>query len=336
MSIGVVVGVSVSFASVPAAQATVACTHATLFATPGGNTLKKYNIDGTSAGADVSLATAYFDIAFDSTNGTFYGINANGQLDIVNIATGAVIRSVNASAGFYNSLSVLPTGMVAASQNDKIVYINPRTGATTDYFDMNDIVDDGGHTYSGWSAAGDFITMADGSLIALLSNGNVPVTTSGTIVVRIANGAGTVLGTVPPSWGGARVQDKVFVAGADGELRRITSLPLVAGHGAIATTTIASADGFYGAAGTEDSDASTCSTTGRNGYTPGVDEYATTDPGTPSVAGALVSSETTPNQSDPSLSNTGVAGGTLASIAGVLGLAGAALLALGLRRRRAK
>lgn len=336
MSIGVVVGFGAALASVPAAQATTTCTHATLFATPGGNTLKKYNVDGTSAGADVSLATSYFDIAFDSTNGTFYGIRSNGQLDVVNIDTGAVIRSVNASAGFYNSLSVLPTGMVAASQNDKIVYINPRTGATTDYFDMNDIVDDGGHTYTGWSAAGDFITMADGSLIALLSNGNVPVTTSGTLVVRIANGAGTVLGTVPGSWGGARVQDKVFVAGADGQLRRITALPTVAGHGAIATTTVATAGGYYGAAGTEDSEASNCSTVGRNGYTPGSDGYSNTDPGTPAVAGALVTSETTTEESDPSLPNTGVSVGMLAPLAGALGLAGVVLLTLARRRRRAE
>ena len=65
MSIGVVVGFGAALAAVPAAQATTTCTHATLFATPGGNTLKKYNVDGTSAGADVSLATSYFDIAFD-------------------------------------------------------------------------------------------------------------------------------------------------------------------------------------------------------------------------------------------------------------------------------
>ena len=336
LSLGMFVGLTASFAAVPAAQATTSCTHATLFATPGGSTLKKYKVDGTSAGADVALTTSYFDIAFDSTNGTFYGIHANGQLDVVNIDTGAVIRSVNASAGFYNSLSVLPTGMVAASQNNKIVYINPRTGATTDYFDMNDIVDDGGHTYSGWSAAGDFVTMADGSLIALLSNSNVPVTTSGTLVVRIANGTGTVLGTVPGSWGGARVQDKVFVAGADGQLRKITSLPSAAGHGEIPTTVIASAGGFYGAAGTEDSEASTCSTSGRNGYTPGADGYATTDPGTPAVAGALVASESTTDESDPALPNTGVAVEALASIAGVLGLAGVVLLTLTRRRRRAE
>jgi hypothetical protein len=318
---------------VPPASATVAgCTYSTLFATDGDDLLKKYHVDGTSAGADVNLDNGYYDIAFDSSNGTFYGIQPDGTLDVVNVDTGHVVRSVSASAGFYNSLSVLPSGMVAASQNDKIVYINPHTGATTDYFDMNDITDDQGNTFTGWAAAGDFITMSDGSLIALLSNNDVPVDNAGTIVVRIADGAGTVLGSVPESYGGARVEDVLFLAGADGNLRKITSLPFVAGHGDIATTTVAAAGSYYGAAGTEDSEANTCSTSGRNGYTPGIDAYATTDPQTPGIAGELVGGDESSSNTD-TLADTGLSTAALAAGAGALAALGAGLV-LARRSRR--
>lgn len=305
------------------------CQYSAVYATDGSGNLYKYAVDGTPIGSPVTLTTVYFDIALDSNSGTFYGVTSNGTLDVVNISTGQVIRSVSAQSGFYNSLSVLPTGMVAASNGSMIVYIDPRNGTTTDYFDMNLIVDENNQTYSGWSAAGDFITMPDGSLLALLSNSNVG---SGTVAVKISNGQGSILGLVPAAWGGARVGADLFLGGADGQLRKISSLPTVAGRGSIATTTIASlqSGGYYGAAGTEDSSLSSCSTISQNGITPGADAFSAASPSTPAVAGALATatptqaasqspSATTSSSSTPSASSsnsaklaaTGVSGNLL-------------------------
>lgn len=295
--------------AIPARATT--CAYGTLFASLGSGVLYKYQSDGTQIGSGVQLAQTYFDLAFDSSNGTFYGIRSNGQIDVVNVDTGSIIRSFQARAGFYNSGSVLPGGMIAAANGSSVVYINPSDGTTTDYFDMNAIQDENGQTYTNWSSAGDFITLTDGSLILLLSNNTVPVTTAGTIVVKVSNGVGRILGTVPGSWGGARVGSDLFVAGADGQMRKITSLPSTPGRGVIATTTVATSQsgGFYGAAGTEDSEAATCSTSGTNGFTPGTDAFSAAVAATPAVAGTApvstpVSSPTPSSSSAPSSTST--------------------------------
>lgn len=290
---------SALFGGVLPASAT-ACTYGTLFASTGSGILFKYRADGTQISSGVPLAVGYFDLAFDSSNGTFYGIRSNGQIDVVNVDTGAIIRSFQArTGGSYNSGSVLPGGMIAAAYGSTVVYINPSDGTTTDYFDMNAIQDENGQTYTNWSSAGDFITLSDGSLILLLSNSSVQVSSPGTIVVKVSNGVGRILGTVPGSWGGARVGSDVFVAGADGQMRKITSLPTTPGRSAISTFTVANSPsgGFYGAAGTEDSEAATCSTSGTNGFTAGADSFSAALPATPAVAGTAPVSSPSPSPS---------------------------------------
>lgn len=311
------------------AQAAV-CAHATLFASDGSGMLYKYEPDGTPIGSPVQLADTYFDLAFDSETGTFYGMRSGGQLDVINVDTGAVLRSVTAPGGAnYNAASVLPGGMVAAPFNSTVVYINPSTGASTDYFDMNLIKDETGATYTGWSSAGDFITLQDGSLILLLNNYNIG---SGVVVVKVTNGNGIILGLAPNSYGGARVGTSLYLSGSDGVMRKIDSLPTVAGRGNIATTTVATINGgYYGAAGTEDSEASSCSTSGRDGFTAGIDSYNGRSPDAPSIAGAVLTSAPTA----VGLADTGLPVSLWAGLAALLGLTGAGLLMTRRVRRKA-
>lgn len=320
----------------------VTCPNATLFAASGTGVLYKYDSAGTLLGT-VNLTNGYFDIAFDSANGTFYGLRSTGQLDVVNVNTGAVIRSVTPApvTNTWNAATVLPGGMIAVPLNNsntvsyvdtKIAYMNPTTGAVAPYFNMNDIRDENGTTYTHWRSAGDFITLQDGSLVALLFNADIAPVATTTMVVKITNGQGIILGKVPyVVYGAARVGEDIILAGADGVARKITSLPTAAGRGDIATTTFATISGagaagqFYSAAGTEDSSASSCSPTGLSGFTAGTDAYATVVPSTPAVVGAVAAAPVVP-AADPTLANTG-------RDWSVLPLAGFGLLALGIAAR---
>jgi hypothetical protein len=326
--------------SQPASAST--CPNATFFAASGTGVLTKYNSAGTLLGT-VNLATDYYDIAFDSANGTFYGLRSSGQLDVINVNTGSVIRSVTPASvtNVWNAASVLPGGMIAVPFNNssavgwadtKLAYMNPTTGAVTANFNMNEIKDENGATYTRWRSAGDFITLQDGSLLALLYNENIAPIATTTIVVKITNGQGVILGKVPHQiFGAARVGEAIVLAGSDGVARKITSLPTTAGRGDIATTVFASitaagaAGQFYSAAGTEDSFTSSCSPTGLTGFTAGVDAYATAVPTAPLIAGEVRVTPVVP-EAVPTLASTG-------GDWSILPLTGFALLTLGFAAR---
>lgn len=342
-SIGTILVGSLALAS-PANAVT--CTNATLFAASGTGVLYKYDSNGNQIGSPVQLANGYFDIAFDSANGTFYGLRSTGQLDVVNVNTGAVIRSVTPATvtNTWNAASVLPGGMIAVPFNNsntvnyvdtKLAYMNPSTGAVTVNFNMNEIRDENSTTYTNWRSAGDFITLQDGSLLALLFNANIAPVATTTIVAKITNGQGIILGKVPyVIYGAARVGDDVILAGSDGVARKITSLPTTAGRGDIATTTFASITGagaagqYYSAAGTEDSSATSCSPTGLSGYTAGVDAYATIAATPPFITGEVGAAPVV-STVDPTLAKTGRDGS-------MLPLAGFGLLILGLAARMSR
>jgi hypothetical protein len=350
-SIGTILVGSLAIAS-PANA--VACPNATFFAASGTGVLYKYRLlNGASTwslvGNPVQLDTGYYDIAFDSANGTFYGLRSNGQLDVVDVDTGAVIRSVTPATvtNTWNAASVLPGGMIAVPYNNtntvnyadtKLAYMNPSTGVVTPNYNMNEIRDENGTTYTNWRSAGDFITLQDGSLLALLFNANIAPVATTTLVVKITNGQGIILGKVPyVIYGAARVGDDVILAGSDGVARKITSLPTTAGRGDIATTTFATFTGagtggaageFYSAAGTEDSSATSCSPTGLSGYTAGVDAYATVAATAPLIAGEVRAAPLVPAV-DPTLAKTG-------RDWSMLPLAGFGLLIVGLAARMSR
>lgn len=338
-SIGAIIVGSLAFSS-PATAVT--CPNATLFAASGTGVLYKYDSAGTLLGT-VNLADGYYDIAFDSANGTFYGLRSSGQLDVVNATTGAVIRSVTPASvtNTWNAASVLPGGMVAVPFNNsntvsyadtKLAYMNPSTGVVTPNFNMNEIRDENGATYTHWRSAGDFITLQDGSLLALLFNADIAPVATTTMVVKITNGQGIILGKVPyVVYGAARIGDDVILAGSDGVARKITSLPTTAGRGDIATTTFASITGagaagqYYSAAGTEDSSVSSCSPSGLSGFTAGVDAYASAAATAPLIAGEVLVAPGAP-AADPTLANTG-------RDWSMLSLAGLALVVVGVAAR---
>jgi hypothetical protein len=168
-----------------------------------------------------------------------------------------------------------------------------------------------------------------------LYNNDIAPITSTTMVVKITNGQGIILGKVPYQiYGAARVGDDVILAGSDGVARKITSLPTVAGRGDIATTTFASITGagaageFYSAAGTEDSSATSCSPTGLSGYSAGVDAYATVAATAPLIAGEVRATPVVPAV-DPTLAKTG-------RDWSMLPLAGFGLLIVGLAARMSR
>jgi hypothetical protein len=214
----------------------------------------------------------------------------------------------------------------------KIAYMNPSTGVVTSNYNMNEIRDENGTTYTNWRSAGDFITLQDGSLLALLFNANIAPVATTTMVVKITNGQGIILGKVPYEiYGAARIGDDIILAGSDGVARKITTLPTTAGRGDIATTTFASITGagaagqFYSAAGTEDSSASSCSPSGLSGFTAGVDAYASAAATAPIIAGEVLAAPA----ADPTLANTG-------RDWSFLPLAGLGLLVLGFAARASR
>lgn len=244
------------------------CDFKSLIVNTGDGHLLVFNPDGTIE-HDVTTPRTYGDIAYDGNTGKTYGNQMGGNWFEIDIDSGAEVNEFTPGTGvgtnFTNALSVRSDGLLVTSVGSDVYTVDPSNGDTNIIFDMNLIEDENGVVGGSWGSAGDFITMTNGDMLGLL---NSSVINSGTVLVRISGNTGTVIGTVPSSWGGGRAGNTVYFAGSDGVLRAIDSVPTAASSAALTTTVLYDSQGassYYGAAGTEDAVTSTCSVAAQRG-----------------------------------------------------------------------
>lgn len=132
-----------------------------------------------------AMGHVFFDIGFDTTNDTLYGISGD-DLYTVNVSTGAsiLVGSTDVSGSVnINALSNSIGGtMYAASSQGQLYTINVTTGAAT-------LIGGSG----GWASSGDLEVDSSGNLYITSTTG-----TGGTdqlFEINPANGAGTAIGT---------------------------------------------------------------------------------------------------------------------------------------------
>jgi len=240
--------VGTAVAAVSPATAAPGCgTPAAITVNGDGRQLNTYSVDGTLL-TSVTTADVLGDVAYGA-DGTLYGASftATPNLETLDPATGAVTNSqpITGLDGIPNALSSLPDGTLVAAATGSAVLsvIDPATGVTTPYPRS---------LPTGYTSAGDFFLLGDGDLLALAVS-SAPGTSADYLVRLHADGTSTVIGSVPLSYGAAFSGGSVYVAGADGTLRRVDALSDTASTDPLPTTDILTAEfSLYGAASAQD------------------------------------------------------------------------------------
>jgi hypothetical protein len=262
LGIGAAAAFELGASAVPAAAtSSTTCAPVNIVVNSGGgvgNVLNTYTPTGSLV-SSVGLTNTYSegDIAYNATGTVLYGVQYHGAygaiIDTINPATGAVISSVTATgpAGtgtgpynyYFNGLSGLPNGdLLAGTYEGPTLYeINPTNGVSTVYslsLPSNQ-----------WSA-GDFLPISGGDILALASApGSI------TYLERLhSDGTVTILGTVPSSYGMTQSAGSIYLAGADGVIRQLASVPTVASVSPLTLTSVVSTGlALYGATSVQDS-----------------------------------------------------------------------------------
>ncbi|GHE07515.1 hypothetical protein [Klenkia taihuensis] len=232
-----------SWGQAPPASAAPSCQQAHLLVntgtTSGQEQLLRYDPTGRLR-ASVPAQRPYGDVAV-LPDGTLFGVDLDTGADTlyrVDLGTGAETASVPITGPpglTYDALSGAPDGdlLLGAHQDDRVLEVDPATGATTLFATLP----------PGYGSAGDFLTLADGDVLAVAEGGG------GNALVRIhPGGATTLIGTVPESYGAMQSGGQVYLAGSDGTVRRVDALPTTAGTAPLPTTDVVSTGtDLYGA-----------------------------------------------------------------------------------------
>lgn len=230
-----------------AAAAPPTCGAATIYVnTP--TALNVYSPTGTLISSN-PLSVVYGDIAFNTYGSVLYGIrfSSTPRLDTINVLTGAVLTStvltgpVSGVSGL-NALSGLPNGdLLTGSGTTTTLYeLNPATGVSTVY---------PASLPAGHASAGDFLTLADGDVLAVTNRSGVDD------LVRLhPDNSTTIIGTVASSFGAAQSGGAIYLAGADGVIRELSTIPTAVSASPLPTTTVVSTGlPLYGATSVQDS-----------------------------------------------------------------------------------
>lgn len=249
----VVLGISAMSFTVGTSSAAAApsseCSSSPILTNTGFNTLLTYSTSGVLLDA-VDVPHAYGDIAM-TADGVLYGINfplAPPTLYTINPATGvetaslpltgAVLNPANIdqSSPQFNSLSALPDGdlLLAAASTSNIFRVNPITGVTSLF---------GASFPPGIVAAGDFLSLSTGDLLAVGSDGS-----ESPLYLIHPDLTVTQIGTVPTTFGAAQSGGVVYLAGATGNLMRLDEVPTDASTDPLPFTIVEKTGrNFYGA-----------------------------------------------------------------------------------------
>jgi len=252
-----------------------ACAPVNLWFNTGGtanNELYQVTPTGTLVSTAPLTGVSYGDIAFNEAGTALYGIqftSAAPQLVQLNPATGLQESSVTVTgipAGVtYNSLTALPNGdlLMGSGVLSQIYDVNPTTGAATLYAAYpvlnpplsaraNDVF---------WSA-GDFVTRADGDIVAVAIDGS-----GVSSLFRIhPDRTMTLVGTVPIAYGAAESGtatggSTIYFAGSTGNIFSLTTVPTAQSYAPLPITVLAATGlPFYGAASLQDASGAGCTT----------------------------------------------------------------------------
>ncbi|MDY0947154.1 hypothetical protein SOM11_14250 [Frigoribacterium sp. CFBP9039] len=236
------------------ARAAVTCPPGTIFVNTGGATrdLYEYSVDGTLI-RSTQLFRDYGDIAFSSDGLTLYGVNFSrpGTLYTIDTATGAETGSIPITGALpfvsVNALSALPNGnLLMGASGDRSVYeLDTETGVSTIYQ---------ASFPAGFASGGDFLTLADGDVLAVASIDSGAPANSSALFRFSPDGTVTQIGTVPQAFGAAQSGGSIYLAGSGGGLYEVGALPATASTTPIPTTNIAATGlAFYGATSAQDS-----------------------------------------------------------------------------------
>lgn len=218
----------------------LACDSVDLWVNSGspGNVVKSYSSTGT-AKQSIVLDDDYGDIAWSADGTKLYGTDYDdGDIDTINLATGGwTVRHglTGAAAGksTFNSLSALPNGnlLLGVDGESAIYEVNPSTGLTAVY--ARSLPD-------GYSPAGDFLTLPDGDLLALVYEETALEDFDSTLMRLKSDGTRVIIGTAPGSYGMMQSGGAVYLAGVDGIIRKLSTVPTASSVTALTTSTIAS------------------------------------------------------------------------------------------------
>ncbi|QND79229.1 DUF11 domain-containing protein [Pseudoxanthomonas mexicana] len=204
----------------------------------------------------VPLANNYGDIALDPTGSVLYAIGFSfnepyaRRLYRIDPATGAELSFVSLTGDIVtdnvvvlNSLGFRGDGtlLVGGAFISAIYVIDPVTGSTSRF---------GASFPANVTAAGDFVTLPDGDLLASGRDN-----TGGAYYLYRMRADGSVfpIGEVPSTFGAAMSRGTVYLIGEAGQIHRVDALPSVATTAPLPITTIVdSGQSFYGATSAQD------------------------------------------------------------------------------------
>ncbi|MFD7414181.1 DUF7507 domain-containing protein [Kitasatospora purpeofusca] len=233
------------------------CPPVPLWANTGGATqsLIEYDTTGTVL-ASAPLVRDYGDIAFAPDGSKLYGVSFPDApvLYTIDPATGAETASVaitgplaELSPPAANGLTARSDGMlITGSFVTNLIYlVDPATGVSTlAPYAFPD----------GFVSAGDFLTLADGDVLAFASPAGAVMGTPSPVFRIHPDNTVTRIGTVPQTFGAAQSGGSVYAFASDGTIDRLDSVPTAPSTDPLPVTTVsATGSGFYGATAPQDS-----------------------------------------------------------------------------------
>ncbi|MEF2527776.1 MULTISPECIES: DUF7507 domain-containing protein [Streptomyces] len=252
---------AVAGASAAGARTALAdCPPGPLWANTGGTArrLIQYDTEGNVLSSTAAVRD-YGDIAFSADGTRLYGVDFPGAgsttLYTLDPVTGAETASVPVTgpiadlsaqgSSAVNGLTARADGMLIAGSfgTHQIFLIDPATGAST------------AAPYAfpaGFVSAGDFLTLADGDVLAFASPAGRPSAPSAVFRIHPDNTV-TQIGTIPQMFGGALSGGSVYAFGSAGDIYRLTGLPTAESTEPLPVTVVeATGNPFFGATALQD------------------------------------------------------------------------------------
>lgn len=246
----------------------------------GNSVVQEYRTDGTATGRVIDLRSAPstsgrgFDVAMEASGEVMWSISSRNYLDAFSVATGEFIQrfEVNfpVNTGTTNSMSFsgdrLLIGGTGSSQIFQVRNLpTPVPGGPVVQLTASSYLDGGSLVGSGY--AGDFVTLADGSLLAF-AKVNFLGGTKFIFWQKNANStfrspvnvgqARTETGGSLTAYGGTFVSGSLFLAQANGTLYRYDSIPegtSSSTHRGTQVSTSAAAGDYNGATSVQEANA---------------------------------------------------------------------------------
>ncbi|MCK1820926.1 SH3 domain-containing protein [Streptomyces sp. XM83C] len=205
------------------------------------------------------LVRDYGDIAFSTDGATLYGVDfpglgsttlytiapTTGEETASVVITGPIADLSAQGGSSVNGLTAAADGRLIAGsfKTSQIFLIDPATGASSVApYAFPD----------GFVSAGDFLTLADGDILAFASPEGQTGQPSAVFRIHPDNTV-TRIGTLPQIYGAAQSGDQVYAFGSAGDIMRLDSVPTAESTGLLPVTVVeATGRAFWGATAQQD------------------------------------------------------------------------------------